>query len=147
MCHTVIQGSCVSYREHHRPNPFLPRRLWNRKHINQQARGSGGNHENPGGEECDPERRQGGYYPPLRRRDMTGDGKSAFQEHWIKQKISSFPRSHYSLPKKLIILNIPIIECAQCVSDPNINCQLRMQFCNKERGRMQQCNKDYLLIM
>ena len=47
-------------------------------------------------------------------------------------------------------------ECAQCVSDypsimqkknPNLNCQLKMPFCNKERGRMQQCVKDYLLIM
>ena len=41
----------------------------------------GGNPENPGGEGCDPERVRGGYYPPLRRRDMTGDGKSAFQKH------------------------------------------------------------------
>ena len=72
MCHTDdVTGQ----------NPFLHRRLWGRKNTNQQARGGGGNHENPGGEECDPERGRGGYYPPLRRRDMTGDGKSAFQEH------------------------------------------------------------------
>ena len=30
-------------------NPFLHRRLWGRKHTNQQARGSGGNLEDPGG--------------------------------------------------------------------------------------------------
>ena len=72
MCHT---GDVTGQ------NPFLHRRLWGRKHTNQQARGSGGDLEDPGGEGCDPERGRGGYYPPLRRRDMTGDGKSAFQEH------------------------------------------------------------------
>ena len=62
-------------------------------------KGSGGNLEDPGGEGYDPERGRGGSHPPLRRRDMTSDGKSALQEHCIKQKISSFQRSHYSLPK------------------------------------------------
>ena len=90
MCHT---GDVTGQ------NPFLHRRLWGRKHTNQQARGSGGNLEDPGGEGYDPERGRGGSYPPLRRRDMTSDGKSALQEHCIKQKISSFQRSHYSLPK------------------------------------------------
>ena len=48
-----------------------------------------------------------------------------------------------------------MIECAQCVSDypnimqknPNFDCQLKKPFCNKEWGRMQQCVKDYLIIM
>ena len=118
----------MSYRGRHRPNPFLHRRLWGRKHTNQQARGSGGNLEDPGGEGYDPERGRGGSYPPLRRRDMTNNGKRALQEHCIKQKISSYQRSHYSLPKKLIILNILIIECAtvcERLSTYHVNrCQL-----------------------
>ena len=78
-------------------NPFLHRRLWGRKHTNQQARGSGGNLEDPGGEGYDPERKKVVLIHPCK--EMTSDGKSALQEHCIKQKISSFQRSHYSLPK------------------------------------------------
>ena len=51
-------------------NPYLHRVLWDRKHTNQQVRGSDGNREDPGDEGYDPEGKDGAILMDLCEEDQ-----------------------------------------------------------------------------